>query len=315
MISVIVPVYNAGHFLDALVQSILHQTYPDFELLLIDDGSTDGSGNTCDALAVIDHRIRVFHKENGGQSSARNLGLEQARGDLIAFADHDDILHPRMYETLVNAMEKAGAKVSACQFQNTADSDISGIDFSKPIEPTESVPQECVISRFFTPAWHIPVWNKLYRKELVQNLRFHHAMLGEDNLFSYRILKQCELIAFCPTALYFQRMHGNNFEFTGLRYMVDLIKAKQTILEDIKKCFPAEYRLGQKQYIYECVRIYNMYAARNNPELQAQTEESAELLRRELKSILGAKIPFAHKHKLLKFFVSGKRKIGEQIVL
>ena len=94
MISVIVPVYNTEQYLPRCIESILSQSFTDFELLLIDDGSTDGSGKICDAYAEKDNRIRVFHKENGGVSSARNMGLDEAKGEWVYFVDSDDeLLH------------------------------------------------------------------------------------------------------------------------------------------------------------------------------------------------------------------------------
>ena len=92
MVSVIVPIYNSEKYLKRCVDSILSQTFSDFELLLVDDGSTDGSGSICDEYSVKDSRVRVFHKENGGVSSARNLGLDNARGEWITFVDSDDYL-------------------------------------------------------------------------------------------------------------------------------------------------------------------------------------------------------------------------------
>ena len=108
-ISVIVPVYRAESFLRKCTESILSQTFSDLELLLVDDGSPDGSGALCDAIAREDSRVRVFHKENGGVSSARNLGLEEARGRYIAFADADDWLPPDGLALLHAALEKSGA--------------------------------------------------------------------------------------------------------------------------------------------------------------------------------------------------------------
>ena len=301
MISVIVPVYNAGAYLEPLIRSVLDQTVSDLELLLVDDGSTDGSGAVCDALAQADARIRVFHRENGGQSAARNLGLEAAGGDLIAFADHDDVLHPRLYETLLRGMEEAGAPVSACQFENTPQERIPELDFTEPIAPFVSVPQRELVHRFFTPAWHIPVWNKLYRREVISGLRFHGARLGEDNLFSYQVLKRCDRIAFCPTTLYFQRMHGNNFEFTGIRYMEELISAKETILEDIRTSFPEEFRSAQARFLYECVRIYNLYE-KKSPEFDAQQQKVFSQLRKWSKGVWALKIPIGQKLRIFDYF-------------
>jgi len=116
VISIIVPVYNAELTLVRCVDSILNQTLTDFELLLVDDGSRDDSGRICDEYVKKDKRIRVFHKENGGVSSARNLGLSKAVGKWIAFADSDDWCDPLMYETLLSAAETNGFDIQFCGF-------------------------------------------------------------------------------------------------------------------------------------------------------------------------------------------------------
>ena len=111
LISVVIPVYNIEEYLERCVNSICAQTYPNLEILLVDDGSTDGSGALCDALAEKDTRIRVFHKVNGGSSSARNVGVAQARGDYIGFVDSDDYISENMYELLYEAIKKNDVKM------------------------------------------------------------------------------------------------------------------------------------------------------------------------------------------------------------
>ena len=106
LISVIVPVYNVEDYLDRCIESIINQTYKNLEIILVDDGSTDSSGKKCDEYALRDGRIKVFHKENGGVSSARNMGLDIATGDYIGFVDSDDLLEHNMYEMLLNNAEK-----------------------------------------------------------------------------------------------------------------------------------------------------------------------------------------------------------------
>ena len=113
-ISIITTVYKTGHYLPLTVQSILAQTFTDFELLLVDDGSPDNSGEVADALAKTDARIRVFHKENGGPASASNMGLDNARGDYIGFVDSDDLIAPDMYEKLYAAVQAPGVRLAAC---------------------------------------------------------------------------------------------------------------------------------------------------------------------------------------------------------
>ena len=117
-ISIIVPVYKAENVLAKCVDSVLAQAFADWELLLIDDGSPDGSGALCDDYAGQDDRVRVFHKTNGGVSSARNLGMEEARGDLILFIDADDWIEPHTCETLLKALEGAGADSAGCAHWN-----------------------------------------------------------------------------------------------------------------------------------------------------------------------------------------------------
>ena len=103
-ISIIVPVYNTEQYLPRCLNSILSQSFIDFELLLVDDGSIDGSGSICDKYAAKDNRVRVFHKENGGVSSARNLGLDEAKGEWICFVDSDDEMLPNGLQTLANGI-------------------------------------------------------------------------------------------------------------------------------------------------------------------------------------------------------------------
>ena len=114
MISVIVPVYKVEPYLRQCVDSILGQTYRDIEVLLIDDGSPDRCGEICEEYAGKDARVRVFHTENNGLSSARNLGLREAKGEYIGFVDSDDWIDPDMYEILLRRIEESGTNVSVC---------------------------------------------------------------------------------------------------------------------------------------------------------------------------------------------------------
>ena len=115
VLSIIVPVYNLENYLCKCIDSILGQTYRDFEVLLVDDGSTDSSLSICLQYAETDSRICVFHKDNGGASSARNLGLEKARGQYISFIDGDDFIEPDLYERLLEDLLKTNADISCCQ--------------------------------------------------------------------------------------------------------------------------------------------------------------------------------------------------------
>ena len=169
MISIIVPVYNAEAFLKKCVESIQEQTFAEWELLLVDDGSTDGSGELCDELAATDTRIRVFHKQNGGVSSARNAGIEAAQGDGLMFVDADDSLSPELCSIL--AAHSAEAEIV-----------ISGYCDCSPAGEQDVIPQvegvldkaglEACFEDLYTRNMLNAPWAKLYSREMVGDLRY-----------------------------------------------------------------------------------------------------------------------------------------------
>ena len=114
LLSIIIPIYNVKNFLPETLENVLTQIFKDFELILVDDGSTDGSGEICDIFAKKDSRVKVIHKENGGVSTARNTGVEAAQGKYIGFVDSDDLIEPNMFEILVKLAEENSAQVVEC---------------------------------------------------------------------------------------------------------------------------------------------------------------------------------------------------------
>lgn len=161
-ISIITTVYKTGHYLPLTVQSILAQTFTDFELLLVDDGSPDNSGEVADALAKTDARIRVFHKENGGPASASNMGLDNARGDYIGFVDSDDLIAPDMYEKLYAAVQAPGVRLAACA-GDCIDEDGSKIEGRVVTSDLRGVhdAQELLLDAFKTGTFYGPLsWNQ-----------------------------------------------------------------------------------------------------------------------------------------------------------
>lgn len=172
MISVIVPVYNAGVYLEACVDSVLSQTYGNLELILIDDGSTDGSGELCDAFALRDTRVRVIHRENGGVSRARNTGLDAAKGDIIAFLDCDDYILPGMYEVLIDKKYQAKARIAVCTvIDEQEDGSARRFDTGETMLITGADALRNLVTGMGDNAGHretiwFSVWNKLYDAEL-----------------------------------------------------------------------------------------------------------------------------------------------------
>lgn len=175
MISVIVAVYNAETYLEECVESVLSQSYRDIELILVDDGSTDGSGELCDALAERDERVVVIHRENGGVSTARNTGLNAAQGDVIAFVDCDDYILPGMYETLLDKMNETGAPIAVCTvIDEQEDGSVRKVDTGETMLISGRDALHNLVTGMGDRAGHretiwFSVWNKLYRAEIFKS--------------------------------------------------------------------------------------------------------------------------------------------------
>lgn len=207
-VSIIVPVYNAEKYLHRCIDSILSQTFPDFELLLVDDGSSDRSGVICDEYSTKDFRVRVFHKENGGVSSARNLGLDRAQGEWITFIDADDwvdeVFLSKLYVEKINDIDLV---VSYAKYINRY-----GIVHEKKYA-TRTIDAKDVQIMFIDNdlAWQTSPWAKLYRKDICKHIRFIEGMhIGEDLVFLYSYIMRCGQIYILGENYYNYDIGGNN---------------------------------------------------------------------------------------------------------
>ena len=182
-ISVIVPVYNTEQYLHRCIDSVLAQTYKDFELLLIDDGSTDSSGAICDEYAARDSRVKVFHKENGGVSSARRIGVEQSHGEFIYFVDSDDAILPDTLEMMCNYMTNG---VDVVVFDSKHNGECSSVEYAELLLNYKD--------------W--VVWGKLYKRIHFDDSVFEipdFIRVGEDFLINLNLLKNVKGRIVCKT--------------------------------------------------------------------------------------------------------------------
>lgn len=190
-ISVIVPVYKVEEYLDKCVESIVNQSYKNLEIILVDDGSPDNCPQMCDAWAKRDKRIRVIHKQNGGLSDARNAGLEIATGEFIGFIDSDDYVLPNMYEALYKALKDNDADISMCSFKQL-DIDGKEREKSKNIVYTknEVLDRGAAINKLFDPVYaaYVIAWNKLYKRQIFENIRYPIGRIHEDEFVAHHIL-------------------------------------------------------------------------------------------------------------------------------
>lgn len=202
LITVIVPVYNVEKYLDRCMQSVLHQTYRNLEIILVDDGSTDSSGKMCDDYARQDRRVKVIHKKNGGLSDARNAGLAQASGDYIGYVDSDDWVEPDMYERMHRACMENDAQVAVCRyFSEFKDRTESGGSGDVVLLPRDRL-LKIYIGGHDMYIIYNSVWSKLFRKDLVQGMVFPKGRNSEDIMYTTRAFCKCDRAVYLDTCLY-----------------------------------------------------------------------------------------------------------------
>lgn len=211
-VSLIVPVYNCAEYLRRCVDSILGQTFSDFEVLLVDDGSTDASGALCDEYAAADSRIRAIHKENGGAGSARNRGLEEASGEFLMFPDADDWLEPNMLEALLQRQAETGADVVICGYTgNYSYLDLSKAEVTRVDAAFYSTKEE--VRSYFVSLFPEGVvgylWNKLYRAGPIREngLRFPDMRRYQDGVFNLYVFTHAGSCALLDKELYHYKLN------------------------------------------------------------------------------------------------------------
>lgn len=202
MVTVIVPVYNVEAYLDKCVESIVNQTYTKIEIILVNDGSTDSSGEICDKWSEKDSRVKVIHKENGGLSSARNAGLDQARGKYICFIDSDDWVELDFVKLLVNYIEKYDADISQCGFVEEVVGEEALPYRSENYVVTTG---KDAIKRLYNRETYLNtviMCNKLYKNKIFKELRFDEGIHHEDEALIHEVLYNADKVVINESALY-----------------------------------------------------------------------------------------------------------------
>ena len=226
-VSVIIPIYNTEKYLEKCLDSIRTQTYSDIEVIMVDDGSTDGSKNVANSYAERDNRFRLFSQENAGVSAARNHGLDVAEGEYILFVDSDDWLEPQMIEKLVYNMIAYSTDISACQYDRSAC--FTG-------ETTEVWNRDIALQYFLVHKQiNGSLVNKLFKKELINCKRLDESIkYGEDALFFWKNLLDIRSIAVSPDVLYHVKLHDDSASGGGSYKPIrrDCIKVWNTISQD-----------------------------------------------------------------------------------
>ncbi len=256
LVSIIVPVYNAQETLRRCADSILAQTCADFELLLIDDGSSDGSPALCDLYASRDSRVIVLHKPNSGVSDTRNLGLQTARGKYLQFVDSDDWVTPEATALLTHAAESTDADLVVADFYRVAGSLVAckrgGIEKKTPMTRMEYAAHMMEAPASF---YYGVLWNKLYRRELIMKheLKMQHELsICEDFMFNLEYLRYAQTILAVPRAVYYYVRTKNSL--ARQRYGMELIKIRLEAFNEYKRFYME--MLDEKEYQKARLKVY-----------------------------------------------------------
>lgn len=209
-VSIIVPIYNVEQYLAKCIESLLVQSLKDIEIILVDDGAIDKSPDICNEYALKDNRIRVIHKQNGGLSDARNVGIEVAQGEYIAFLDSDDWIEPRCYEFLYNHAIKQDADIAQCDYIEAYTEEVK-IQLPNIIKESTYTSVEA-LKLFYGEEYvkTVVVWNKIYRRKLFEHIRFPKGKIHEDEFTTYKVIhKANKLVSSNVPMVYYRQREGS----------------------------------------------------------------------------------------------------------
>lgn len=282
---IIIPVYNVKNYLEECLRSVLQQSFRDFQVILVDDGSTDGSGALCDGFAAQDNRVRVVHKTNGGASSARNLGLAEARGEYILFLDADDyLLSPAVLESLAQRLTRTKADVLIYDSVKEKDGKQEAPYFAHPDMPSQLSAQQSRDYVVKEDLWTACPWNKVVKSDLYEGdgLRFREGITSEDIDWCLRLamaVKRFDYIDLC--AVSYRQWEGS---VTGTA----TVEKTRCLLENIRYCLELWKQGGEDpslkaylayQYGTLLVNISQLPGSQERRELEKQAKTMTHMLK------------------------------------
>ncbi|OFT09369.1 glycosyltransferase family 2 protein [Limosilactobacillus fermentum] len=254
VVSVIVPVYNVQNFIGKCIESILSQTFKDFELLLVNDGATDHSKEICEKFAEIDNRVRVLNKKNGGLSDARNYGLDNSKCDYVIFIDGDDYVDERFIEKLYTAITNTDSEVAVCEYAEVSEQGdvISEVSLNSQVGSSELTGKD-ILRLFYQPGGVVNqvVWNKIYKRSVFKDVRFAKGRFYEDGYIMAPLYWNIRKVSLVREKLYFYVKRSGSIMNSKLN-MKKLTDADESFLyrmEFFKKRDNELYLLAVDEYL------------------------------------------------------------------
>lgn len=240
LISVIIPVYNVDSYIEKCINSVLNQSYKNLEIILVDDGSTDKSGEICEKYKY-DSRVNVFHKKNGGLSSARNYGIKHSKGHYISFLDSDDYIDKYFIENLYNALinQKENCKISMCRFTREENDFLVSEEKAKLVSSEETLKN--ILYQKDDSLYSVAAWNKLYHRSVFEKIEFPEGFINEDMFVICEVLSKTEYVAVIDYKGYYYRINNNSI--TQKRFSsknIDVVKACDHIMNYVEKNYNSE---------------------------------------------------------------------------
>ena len=306
LISVIVPVYKAEKYIERCICSILRQTFQNIEVILVDDGSPDKSGEICDMWALKDKRIKVIHQKNEGAGAARNAGLRVAKGEYIGFVDSDDWIEPQMYEVMYNAIEKYSADVGMCNISSRTEFSMHE-SYDNRKFPFELKNQDEMLSIFFRVHGEkgiLSVCRRLIHKSVLKDFMFVEGTISEDVSAAYYFITHSQRTV--VTNFSFYNYYNNKKGVTKSPVTmkdIEYIEAFKRIFLDVKKRIPKFERYAYINYIranYTILSKMDLFGYdSNDQDLNNKHKELKQIVRKNFYALLKWPMPISRKLLLL----------------
>ena len=290
LVSVITPIYKAEKYLEKCVRGLMDQTYQNLEIILVDDGSPDHSGEICEQLAAEDGRIKVIHKENGGAATARNAGLDAMTGDYIAFVDADDYMQPDYIENLYKILKEKNAQVAICGFETVDEEGHTiAIDALHDENRNGNIPESenrdiavrngnDIILEDLQGHWeHVAPWGKLFEADLYRNVRYPKWFAHEDEPVFIQVFDQVQTVAVTSKKLYYYVQHAGSLMNTAYSE-----KDRSTLLTMWRERL-VYYKDGKEEHRSLYIQVKQAYIAWNVLYLALHADQMTKEQQKELK--------------------------------
>ncbi len=309
LISVIIPVYNVEQYLRKCLDSVIGQTYNNLDIILVDDGSSDGSAVICDEYAQKDDRITVIHKQNGGVSSARNAALNIIKGDYVCFVDADDYILPEMFERLLNEIQK-GYDIAQCSYVFLYDD--RTVSAATSVESREYFGKTEIINAFFTEKIQNQLWSKIFDRNVIQGNKFDESLkIAEDKLFVHECLVAAKSVKCIPDELYVYIQRGDSAtkgkisekHFDDIK-VLDYLLPKYSLSEDIKESMLVNAAKIYLSLLFRIVGADDIF----------EREEECKNKILELRQVIFASKLFSKKEKIITHLLSFSPKLAYKII-